>query len=608
LNNDFFSNSEEIPINDFPAVIANGRHLDEWGWTDMISTASQNVPLQIMIDTSHEIGQGFDEIITVYTDDDPIIYFLDRLDVFDGLEIVGSTIYDDEDVVVAVARAGSILTKPGFPDTIINANTCFFGVTESADWTEDSIELFKSCIDFVAVDCMDDSFCQDEISGDPFCFDGDVYQNLLDFHCENPGTPFSMCVDDVIPILIEDCEDFSESCIEGECVDVVVICNTDSDCGSDFFGDEEICQNDDVFDSFTSFSCVNGGTEDAFCTSSVELILREDCFNFCDGGICVECAQDDHCPIDLSLSDPFCTDNVVFQDILDNSCVNNQCVSEVGSEILDICEANEICTDGECGGISCFNNLDCGENGFGGGLFCSDLFGDVNENFVSYVCNSPGTVDSSCSSYNLPIIVEFCESACFDGECAEIGCMNDLDCDDDDEMTEDNCVNQGTPESFCIYGGIECFVDNDCGVDNFMGGLFCSNDIVSQNFESFTCANGGEVDSFCFSEVLIASIDICEDFCFDGECAEFECSEDSECDDNDSSTEDICVFAGTEISFCENVEEPICEDVCINGATQCSGNGYQFCGDFTGDGCTDWSGVFGCGFGGECLEGICVYQ
>jgi hypothetical protein len=39
--------------------------------------------------------------------------------------------------------------------------------------------------------------------------------------------------------------------------------------------------------------------------------------------------------------------------------------------------------------------------------------------------------------------------------------------------------------------------------------------------------------------------------------------------------------------------------------TQCSGNGYQTCGDYNSDGCTEWSGVTNCASGQTCSSGAC---
>ncbi|MBU1051154.1 MAG: hypothetical protein KJ718_01225, partial [Nanoarchaeota archaeon] len=471
LNNDYFPNWYEIPTNNYPAVIANGRNIVQWGWTKRVTTASQSVPMLIHINTSHELGQGMNEITQVYNHEAPDIYYLDKRDVYDGLDIIGSNIYDNEDAIIAIATEGTILTRSGRPDTHINANSCFFGVTESEYWTNDSKELFKRCINFVAITCLDDSYCPDQEAGDPYCLNDDAYQDILDFHCENPGTSSSMCVDDMVTVLIEDCDDTFETCSDGACVELIIACYDDEDCGINSWSGEETCQNDDVFRNHTSFSCANAGTSSSYCTNSTEFLLIEDCSDHCTEGNCVECSQDEHCPEDF-FSDDYCSDNDVFHDFTDYSCVNYQCSSETISELSETCSEDEICSDGECNELTCSSNSDCGENGFSGLRYCDDFFGNVYEDFISYTCHSPGTLESYCTDYSLPILMEYCDTVCFEGECREIGCFTNQDCDDSNPETEDICHSPGLPESFCTNEPIECFVDEDCGTDGFIGDPF----------------------------------------------------------------------------------------------------------------------------------------
>jgi len=148
VNNDFFSNWQNIPVNEMPAVIVNGRHMDEWGWTRKISLASQNVPLHIALNNSHPIAEGLGANIQVYTNNEPDLYHLDRTDIFNGLEIVGSNTFDSGDGVVVAAEAGSVLTRPGYPNTNVNANSVFFGIDNTDFWTGDTRHLFINSIEW----------------------------------------------------------------------------------------------------------------------------------------------------------------------------------------------------------------------------------------------------------------------------------------------------------------------------------------------------------------------------------------------------------------------------------------------------------------------------
>ena len=449
LNNDYFPNWRDIPVNEVSAVIVNGRHMDKWGWTRRVTTSSQDMPIEIKINISHELGQGFNETLRVYNTDVSNIYYLDNRDVFSGLEIIGSNIYDNRDAVIALARAGSNLTRAGFPSTEINADTLFFGITESEDWSEETRELFMRSIELVSIDCFDDNFCPEPIIETPYCFQGNAFQDIESFQCINAGASDSECLGNTMQILIEVC-DTTEECSNGECVEIIIECEDDEDCGTDSWDENEMCQNGNVFDFYTSFNCVNPGTQESECVGESEFILKEECPISCNTGMCVECNEDNECPADFFTSN-FCSSNNVLREFIDYSCVNNECISETFGEIVTMCSANDLCINGECNQIACFSNSDCGTNRFSGSKYC-DASGNVKENFVSFMCSAPGTTNSFCSSYDLPILIEQCEFACSDGEC--VRCNENNDCDDNNDNTEDTCFFAGSENSFCENNSI----------------------------------------------------------------------------------------------------------------------------------------------------------
>ena len=61
---------------------------------------------------------------------------------------------------------------------------------------------------------------------------------------------------------------------------------------------------------------------------------------------------------------------------------------------------------------------------------------------------------------------------------------------------------------------------------------------------------------------------------------------------------------GAEINMC--LSAPVCTDECASGAKQCSGNGYQTCGEYDSDGCAEWSGVANCASNQNCQSGSCI--
>jgi hypothetical protein len=73
-----------------------------------------------------------------------------------------------------------------------------------------------------------------------------------------------------------------------------IVCYSDQDCDIDEFVGSGFCQNDDVFMEYATYSCVNPGTDDAYCTSEMEARLVEECGvtsydvwgqGYCSGGV-----------------------------------------------------------------------------------------------------------------------------------------------------------------------------------------------------------------------------------------------------------------------------------------------------------------------------------
>ena len=96
-------------------------------------------------------------------------------------------------------------------------------------------------------------------------------------------------------------------------------------------------------------------------------------------------------------------------------------------------------------------------------------------------------------------------------------CYVDSDCDDNNDYTEDVCLNPGIEESTCQYNNITCFVNSDCGIDRFVGEPFCSENYVTKYFLSFTCSNLGQTNSFCSNETELVN-QTCNGVCDNGKC------------------------------------------------------------------------------------------
>jgi hypothetical protein len=62
----------------------------------------------------------------------------------------------------------------------------------------------------------------------------------------------------------------------------VIICSTNTDCGTDGFLEEKFCKNDSLYQNFKTFNCLNSKTPASSCSSAVEEKLIESCEYGCD--------------------------------------------------------------------------------------------------------------------------------------------------------------------------------------------------------------------------------------------------------------------------------------------------------------------------------------
>ena len=386
-------------------------------------------------------------------------------------------------------------------------------------------------------------------------------------------------------------------CTQGQCVSV--ICDDDSDCGTDGFIDGKICQYGDVYQDYVDYSCKDPGTAGSYCDSTKTKKLVDDCTSgeICSNGMCVdECVDNDNdnydnCDIgdegdDGKDVDCNNNDNEIYPGALETCDGKDNDCDGVVDEGSDICGAGSSCVLGTCEQIRCSKDLDCGTDGFVDGLFCDGPSNnDVYQNYVDWTCENPGTISSSCSKEVTQKLVTDCSNACVDGACLSFICDEDSDCDDNNQYTKDNCnkpgttlsyctheqikclsnndcndndvstkdscVNPGTTNSYCVYEDIICSENSDCGSDGFVDGLFCSqsNDVY-QNYRRWTCENPGTISSSCTQTVESKLVTDCSDKCVNGACVSFVCDEDSDCNDGNPETTDLCNKPGTVESYC----------------------------------------------------------
>lgn len=198
----------------------------------------------------------------------------------------------------------------------------------------------------------------------------------------------------------------------------------------------------------------------------------------------------------------------------------------------------------------CSSNLDCPGNETSP-KYC--INNDVYRNLTSFQCLNPGEINSQCLGNLVPQFIEHCSGACVDGSCYDITCRNNSDCDDSNIRTEDVCLNPGTVNSTCTHNNITCLNNADCGINGFIGNNFCngaSGKDLFRNFTSFTCNDAGKSTSFCTNSTSPVLNQTCSDICDNGQCKTIVCYNNSQCNDYNVWTEDICLNPGTYDSSC----------------------------------------------------------
>ncbi len=305
-----------------------------------------------------------------------------------------------------------------------------------------------------------------------------------------------------------------------------VICYSNSDCVSGFVG-ENFCSNNDVYKNFLNSSCINPGTNTSYCSNTTVPILLPS----------GDCGNSEY----SNWSDNHCINNSVYHSrtgtergcrIINPLTNISGCFFEfVFVEVL-VQSCSNGCNNGICNNISiaCYNNADCGCNGFFGNTTCSN--NNVFGNFIVYTCNNPGTANSSCSNeINFQLKWD-----CGDNSCGSYGtnyCINNSvyhnrTCNDrgcnlgvcfnnsrNDESLVQNC-NSGCSNEECL--NVICNSDSQCGSNGFTMNKYCKNHDVHADYKEYKCLNPGTVNSSCSVNTNSRLFEKCDYKCRNGEC------------------------------------------------------------------------------------------
>jgi len=523
LGDERFRHEEDIRIWEYPTIVSNYYYGEDWGLTnsDGISQLVSTAPLGVRI--GNRIVEVYNQG-TVRGIGIPY-YYLDGGNKAEGLMTYAETYTTKSDMVgdvVSFGEAGLELAN----GRVAQSNICFYGIIESDYWTNEAVELLEECIDFVGVTCENDNDCNDENLGGAYCVGDEVYQNINSFTCIDAGTVQSSCVGSPEQVLVESC---SNSCQAGACICL--------DIDNDGF---DQCQFGSPGDDGNNLDC--NDNDPAVNPGNAEICDGKD--NDCDGQI---------------------------------------------DEDSNICGVGSVCSLGTCSAVTCSNDYQCGLDGFFDGQFCSN--DDVFQNYVEWTCENPGTVSSSCTQDVDSRIVTECSDECASGSCVSISCDLNSDCNDNDPHTEDSCTNPGTVSSYCEYEDIECNNNNDCndnddftidscenagsvdsqcvyddivciddidcGVNGFVNGLSCTGDDISQDYRSYNCENPGTISASCSQTVEERVVTECSDSCSEGSCVTITCENDSDCEDGNSESTDVCLNPGSVESQCTH-EDVLC--------------------------------------------------
>lgn len=162
--------------------------------------------------------------------------------------------------------------------------------------------------------CFNNNECgSDRFIGELFCLGKNVHRNFTSYACNLPGSTNSFCSNSITTKLVQSCQ---YNCSNGNCVRCNdnnecndnnsntidncrfarttdsycsyenIACFKDSNCGEDKFIGDKFCKDNNVYQNFKVFNCLNPGTSISICNSQVDAILVEQCIYGCNNATC----------------------------------------------------------------------------------------------------------------------------------------------------------------------------------------------------------------------------------------------------------------------------------------------------------------------------------
>ena len=155
INDDVFSNYNQIPVNNFPALILNRNHIDKWHWTSKVSQKSSSQPLTAYVNNPNEfITNGFPSNIQIYSSSAPSVAYLHRYyrapQLKTILSVDNTTSLNKLNAIIATAVPGTLL-RDGVTS---NVKSVFFGITENDYWSARTGQLFRNSVLWLTTDLI----------------------------------------------------------------------------------------------------------------------------------------------------------------------------------------------------------------------------------------------------------------------------------------------------------------------------------------------------------------------------------------------------------------------------------------------------------------------
>ncbi|MEK6855465.1 MAG: PepSY domain-containing protein [Nanoarchaeota archaeon] len=176
------------------------------------------------------------------------------------------------------------------------------------------------------------------------------------------------------------------------------------------------------------------------------------------------------------------------------------------------------------------------------------------------------------------------------------------------QTDEEDCYNE------CSSGASDCPVlrgregYRTCG--NYDSDSCTEWSSVTECSSGQTCSNGACVATTpsCSDECSTSGVKQCSGSGYQT-CGNYdsdsclEWSTETACSSGQTCSGGACVSSSTGVS--PSGASPTCTNDCTSGAKQCSGTGFQICGNYDSDSCTEWSSVSSCSAGASCSNGVC---